>query len=88
MICKLLGVSNLPTIFQVHDLNLLLHCSGQLNRVESDKALQANFSFVNDNWSMAIRYEGAIKAQQDADEFDRALFDSAHGLITVLSQYF
>jgi len=69
-------------------LNLLLHCSGQLNRVEADTALQANFSFVNENWSMAIRYEGAVKLQQDADEFDRALFDSTHGLITFLAQYF
>ena len=44
VICKLLGVSNLPTIFQVHDLDLLLHCSGLLNHVESNQALQENFS--------------------------------------------
>jgi hypothetical protein len=88
VICKLLGVSNLPTIFQVHDLNLLLHCSGQLSHVESNKALQENFAFVNDNWSMAIRYEGAIRTQQDSDAFDFALFDPSHGLITFLSPYF
>ncbi len=88
VICKLLEVSNLPTIFQVHDLNLLLHCSGQLNRVESNKALQGNFAFINENWHMAIRYEGAIKTQQESDEFDRALFDPSKGLITFLSQHF
>lgn len=88
VICKLLGVSHLPAIFQVHDLNLLLHCSGQLKHVESQKPLQENFSFVNDHWSMAIRYEGAIKTQDDADAFDLALFDPAHGLMNFLTQYF
>jgi len=87
-LCKLLGVSNLPTIFQVHDLDLLLHCSGQLNRVRSDKPLLENFSFIHDNWSMAIRYEGAVRTQQDSDAFDLALFDPSHGLIIFLSQYF
>ncbi len=54
VICKHLGVSKLPAIFQVHDLELLLYCSGQ----------------------------------QDSDDFDQALFDPSHGVITYLSQYF
>jgi hypothetical protein len=37
---------------------------------------------------MALRYEGATKTQQDADDFDQALFAPFHGVITFLSQYF
>ncbi len=37
-ICKLLGVANLPAIFQVHDLDLLLYCSGQQKRFEEGTA--------------------------------------------------
>lgn len=88
VICKLLGVSNLPTIFQVHDLYLLLYCSGQHDHFKAGTAIETNFSLVHTDWSMSLRYEGAIKTQQDADRFDRALFDPSDGVITYLSQYF
>jgi hypothetical protein len=88
VIFKLLGVERLPAIFQVHDLDLLFYCSGHYGRLKTDTILQQNFSFVYDNWSMALRYEGAIKAQQDSDAFDVALFDQTSGVITFLSQYF
>ncbi|NUO83998.1 hypothetical protein HUU05_28315 [candidate division KSB1 bacterium] len=87
-ISKHLGVTNLPTIFQVHDLDLLFYCSGQYRRLDSDDLLQENFSVVYKRWSLALRYEGATKTQRDADDFDQALFDSPHGVITFLSQYF
>ncbi len=87
-ISKHLGVTNLPAIFQVHDLDLLYYCCGQYSRFKSDKLLQENFSIVHKRWSMALRYEGATKTQRDAEDFDQALFDSAHGVITFLSQYF
>jgi hypothetical protein len=88
VICKHLGITQLPTIFQVHDLELLLYCSGQQNRLIEDTAFQENFSLIYNNWSMALRYEGAIKSQQNSDEFDSALFDPAHGLIMQLSKHF
>jgi len=75
VLCRHLKVLKLPTIFQVHDLDLLFYCSGHYVRLMSDTLLQQNFSFIYDNWSMALRYEGAIKAQQDSDAFDVALFD-------------
>jgi len=87
VISKHLGVTNLPTIFQVHDLDLLFCCSGQYSHLKVDNLLQENFSVVHKRWSMALRYEGT-KAQRDADDFDQALFDSSHGVITFLSQYF
>ncbi len=87
-ICKLMGVSNLPTIFQVHDLDLLLYCSGQQKRFEEGTALRKNFSKIQDHWAMALRYKGAVKTQQDSDDCDKALFDLSHGLLTVLSQNF
>jgi hypothetical protein len=88
VICRLLDVSNLPTIFQVHDLELLLCCSGQVSRFAPGTALETNFSLIHHNWSMTLRYEGAVKTQQDSDRFDRALFDPSNGVITDLSQYF
>jgi hypothetical protein len=88
VMCKHLGLSNLPTIFQVHDFELLLSCSGQQSRIADDAVLQTNFLLIHKRWSLSLRYEGAMKTQQDADDFDQALFDSSHGIITFLSQYF
>lgn len=88
VISKHLEVTNLPTIFQVHDLELLLCCSGLRTRLTTDNFLNENFLLIHKRWSMALRYEGAIKTQQDADDFDQALFAPSHGVITFLSQYF
>jgi hypothetical protein len=54
----------------------------------SDTLLRQNFSLIYNNWSMTLRYEGAIKVRQDADAFEVALFDPTHGIITFLSEYF
>jgi len=88
VMCKHLGVSNLPTIFQVHDLDLLLCCSGKDGTLRNDPIMQQNFLLIHKKWSLALRYEGAMKTQQDAEDFDLALFDPSHGVITFLSQYF
>jgi len=88
VICKRLEVSRLPTIFQTHDLDLLLHCSGQQIRFGYGTALQKSLSTIQDQWTMALRYEGPVKTKRDSDDCDEALFDSSHGLLTLLSQYF
>lgn len=88
VISKHLQVSNLPAIFQVHDLELLLCCSGLYSHLPAEEEVNENFLLIHKRWSMALRYEGAIHTQQDADAFDRALFDPAHGIITFLARYF
>lgn len=88
IICKHLRIAKLPHIFQVHDLELLLYCSGQYDRLASDNQLLENFSYICDHWSMALRYEGAVQTQQTADAFDHALFDPSHGILASLSQHF
>jgi len=88
VICKQLDVSNLPTLFQVHDLELLAYCSGLYRRLTSDQLLNENFLLIHKRWSIALRYEGATQTQGDVDDFERALFDPAHGVITFLSKYF
>lgn len=88
VICKQLRIKQLPAIFQVHDLELLVYCSGQYEAFSMNRTLQHNFRFIIDRWSMALRYEGAEKTKEHADEFDLALFEQAHGVITYLSQYF
>jgi hypothetical protein len=88
VMCKHLGVANLPTIFQVHDLDLLLCCSGKDSDFKNNSFLRTNFLLVHKDWSLSLRYEGATKTQQDSDDFDQALFDPSHGIITFLSQYF
>jgi hypothetical protein len=87
VLCKHLGVANLPTIFQVHDLDLLFYCTGRYSRLATNSLLRQNFSFISKNWSMALRYEVAIKTEPDADAFEMALFDPTHGVITFLTQY-
>ncbi len=88
VLCKHMGVPQLPAIFQVHDLQLLLYCSGLWSVSINTTELQQNFSFISDRWSMTLRYEGASKTAQDADDFDRVLFEQPYGVITFLSQYF
>lgn len=88
VICRQLRIKQLPAIFQVHDLELLLYCSGQYDRLFDDTRLQQSFSLIHRRWSMALRYEGAIQTQNDSDEFHRALFDPINGVITFLSQHF
>ena len=88
VLCRHLAVTNLPAIFQVHDLELLLYCSGLYARFSSDDLLNENFLLIQKRWSMALRYEGATKTQRDADEFEQALFAPTHGVITFLSKYF
>ncbi len=86
--CKHLEVSNLPTIFQVHDLELLLCCSGLYARLMADERVYENFLLIHKRWSMALRYEGPTQTQRDADAFDQALFAPTSGIITFLSKYF
>ncbi len=86
-ICRHLKVSKLPTIFQVHDLELLFYCSGQQNALETNSILQDNFGFILENWSMVLRYEG-VKSQTEADLVDYALFSIPNGVLTFLTPYF
>jgi len=88
VMCKHLEVSNLPTIFQVHDLELLLCCSGRYARLTADEPVYENFLLIHKRWSMTLRYEGATQTQRDADAFDQALFAPTQGVIAFLSQYF
>lgn len=88
VICKQLRIKQLPAIFQVHDLELLLYCSGQYDRVMNDNVLQHSFAFICDKWSISQRYEGALKTSQEAEAFHAALFDADNGILTFLSQHF
>lgn len=88
VICKHLGVSKLPAIFQVHDWELLLYCSGYYGRIMNDNLLQSSFAFICDKWSISMRYEGATRTTEGAGSFHVALFDAASGILTFLSQHF
>ncbi len=84
-ICKNIDEQNLPRIFQVHDLELLLYCSGLRQTFESKPELQRNFTVVLTNWSPELRYERAVITQKKSNEVHQALFDSSHGLLTFLA---
>ena len=86
-ICKHLKVSKLPTIFQVHDLELLFYCAGQQDVLETNPTLQSNFGFIVEKWSMVLRYEG-VKSQAESDLIDYALFSAPNGVLTFLTPYF
>ncbi|MEK7728041.1 MAG: hypothetical protein AAB354_06465 [candidate division KSB1 bacterium] len=84
-ICKNLGEQNLPRIFQVHDLELLLFCSGLGQTFKSKPALQRNFTVVLTNWSPELRYEKSLITKKKSDDVHQALFDPSHGLLTFLA---
>jgi hypothetical protein len=88
VICKHIGAAQLPTMFQIHDLELLLYCSGQRNNFSNNPILERNFDIVLKRWSMDLRYQGATKTQADSDAVYQALFDPINGVLIFLSQYF
>jgi hypothetical protein len=84
-ICKRLDEPNLPRIFQVHDLELLLHCSGLHKTFRSMPDLYRNFGIILKNWSTELRYERMVITPKIAVEVHQALFDSPNGVLTFLS---
>jgi len=87
VICKHIGEQKLPVMFQIHDLELLLYCSGLNQNVLNNSALQLNFKIVVSRWSMDLRYQGATATRAEADLVHKALYDSVNGALTFLSQY-
>jgi hypothetical protein len=75
----------LPRIFQVHDLELLLHCSGLRKTFESKPDLYRNFGVVLKHWSTELRYEKAMITKAISNKIHHALFDPANGVVTFLS---
>lgn len=84
-ICKKLDEPNLPRLFQVHDLELLLYCSGLRKTFESKPDIYRNFGIILKHWSIELRYERMMITSIIADEVYQALFDSSNGLLTFLS---
>jgi len=85
-ICKHMGVSRLPKIFQTHDLELLLYVSGQQSSFDANPALKRNFEIINGRWSIDLRYQGP-RSQNESDIIDEALFDKTNGVITELEKH-
>jgi len=86
-ICQNMDVTNLPQAFQIHDLGVLLYCSGLRNKIINNSDLQRNFGIIESRWSMELRYKGATMAKQDSDEVHQALFDPSSGVLTFLSSF-
>ncbi len=84
-ICKNMNVTYLPRVYQVHDLDFLLYCSGLLNALQGNPDLLRNFGIVTTRWSMELRYEGPVITQAKSNEIHNALFDSASGVPTFLN---
>lgn len=84
-ICKNLDEPNLPRIFQFHDLELLLYCSGLRKTFRSNPNLHRNFTIVLSNWSLDLRYERRVITKTKSEEVHQALFDSTYGVLTFLS---
>lgn len=88
VICRHIGATQLPTMFQIHDLELLLYCSGQRNNFSSNPILERNFDILLKRWSMDLRYQSATQTQADSEAVHQALFDPRNGVLIFLSQYF
>ena len=87
-ICKQIGETKLPTMYQIHDLELLLYCSGLRRSFHSNSNLLLHFDVVKSHWSIDLRYEGSTKTQADSDLVHQALFESSTGVLPFLSKYF
>jgi hypothetical protein len=86
-ICQNMDVTHLPQAFQIHNVGVLLYCSGLRNKITNSPDLQHNFGIIESRCSMDLRYKGATMTNQDADEVHQALFDPSNGMLTFLSSF-
>lgn len=87
IIGKHMGVSKLPDLFKVHDLELLRYCSGLENSFASSPELHTNFSTIHNAWTIDLRYRGS-EAEIAANDVHKALYEPPDGLLTFLSRHF
>ena len=86
-ICKTLKISNLPTIFEYHDLESLLFYSGFDREIRADLTVFESFEEINKNWKVEMRYEDPYspKYVKFDNEFcvnmDKWLNDAKNGLV-------
>ncbi|MDD5673285.1 MAG: hypothetical protein PHC61_03925 [Chitinivibrionales bacterium] len=88
IICKKLGLTDLPSCFTIHDFESLLYSAGLSDERGKDPKVSANFTYVNSSWSEGKRYDNPSKYSVDsASKFYAALTDSKEGgLIPWLEQ--
>jgi HEPN domain-containing protein len=81
-ICRLLGLSRLPVLFHIHDLDALLFFAGLSGRIDTEPHIKACFNLLRSAWSERKRYTvPAGVTAQDCDDMDRWLNDPSDGVI-------
>ena len=86
-ICKTLKISNLPKVFEYHDLESLLFYSGYDRELRDDEIVGPSFLGIDGIWDVEMRYEDPISqkyAQYNAPQcadVDKWLNDATVGLV-------
>ena len=81
-ICRLLGLSHLPIVFHIHNLETLRFFSGVSGRLSAAPGVAANLNSLHSGWNERMRYAApAAISQEDCDDMDRWLNDPADGVI-------
>jgi hypothetical protein len=81
-ICQALNLDELPVIFHVHDLDVLLFFSGRYQEIQTDAAVLDSFSNIQAAWSEKRRYTDPTTATAaECNDLDQWLNNPTSGVV-------
>jgi len=71
-ICQALNLDELPVVFHVHDLDVLLFFSGRYQEIQTDHAVWDSFRKIQLTWNEKRRYtDPSTVTVTECDDLDR-----------------
>jgi hypothetical protein len=81
-ICQALNLDELPVVFHVHDLDVLLFFSGRHQEIQTDPAVWDSFNHILAAWSEKQRYtDPPTVAVAECNRMNRWLNDPTSGVV-------
>ena len=81
-ICQALNLDELPVLFHVHDLDVLLFFPGRHNELQRDAPVWDSFSKIQTSWSEKRRYTDPPTASRaECEDLNQCLNDPACGVV-------
>jgi hypothetical protein len=82
LICRTLNLPELPVLFHVHDLDVLLFYSGRYDEMRADAPVWKSFVGIQALWDEKCRYaDPPTVSAAECDRLDLRLNDPASGVI-------
>jgi hypothetical protein len=81
-ICQALNLNELPVVFHLHDLEVLLFFSGRYTEIQASAAVWTSFRNIQMTWSEKRRYiDPSAVNEADCDQMNLWLNDPLSGVV-------